>query len=132
MKLSLIIGFLFFILSTSNLRSESDSVNLDITCTFDRVAFQTGVVANHPSSFPPFKILWKIGEPKAFLIGNAGKIEVMATIGDDSINFIQLEPIVTTTTINLKTSEVVHSRNTILMGNLVPSQYYGMSTALED
>jgi len=63
---------------------------------------------------------------KAFLIGNAGVADVIASHGYEGITF--LEKLVTgalqTTTIS-RTGESVHSRHTILGGKIIPSQYYG-------
>ena len=62
----------------------------------------------------------------AFLVGNSGLNQVFAYVGNDGVTF--LESLVTgavqSTTITTSGS-AVHSRHSIIVGDLVPSQYYG-------
>ena len=63
---------------------------------------------------------------KAYMIGNAGSEEVKIFSGDDYVSFIEI-----TATGNIMTTAIasdgtsVHSRNSILFGEIIPSQYYG-------
>lgn len=63
---------------------------------------------------------------KAFMIGNIGIEEVEIFIGDAGFTFISrlATGAVQTTTIN-RDGHAVHSRNTILAGELIASQYFG-------
>lgn len=62
----------------------------------------------------------------AFMTGNNGSSTVAVVNGFDHLNFIEETEMgnvmVTTITSELKS---VHSRNSVLFGELVPSQYYG-------
>ena len=95
-------------------------------CSFNKVASQDGVEKTDDSKFPPIKFIWKPEDGnQALMSGNAGTVKVLVHLGDEHVDFIQMEPINVTTTILFKTGEVVHSRNTVLLGHLMPSQYYG-------
>jgi hypothetical protein len=64
---------------------------------------------------------------KAYLIGSNGSSEVLATPPvDGNISFIEITPggYVMTTTITASLDSV-HSRNSVMLGELIPSQYYG-------
>ncbi len=64
---------------------------------------------------------------KAYMIGNNGSVEVELVVNaGDGLTFIEttVSGNVMTTTI-IETGESVHSRNSILLGELIPSQYYG-------
>lgn len=62
----------------------------------------------------------------SYLIGNNGSTEVTKIETSDKISFIEITGIgnITTTTIDVKLNSV-HSRNMVLYGELIPSQYYG-------
>ena len=70
------------------------------------------------------------GTKKAFLTDNQGTEEVNFVSGAAGITFIQVLPTgaVQTTTVS-KDGKSVHSRHTIELGKLVPSQYFGQCTA---
>jgi hypothetical protein len=63
---------------------------------------------------------------KAYLIGNNGSAEVHFVMNDDGFSLVEITDagnvMVTAITNGGKS---VHSRNTILQGDIVPSQYYG-------
>ena len=75
-----------------------------------------------------FKLVFMIdkGTGKSFIRGNSGVEEVAAIPGVDRISFIEVTSTgnIMTTAIDQKLASV-HSRNTIIMGELSPSQYYG-------
>lgn len=62
----------------------------------------------------------------AFMEGHAGISPVLAFEGPRGITFLELLPTgaVQTTTIGADGS-AVHSRNSLIVGEVVPSQYYG-------
>jgi hypothetical protein len=65
---------------------------------------------------------------KAYMVGNNGssKIGMVNNTEDSSLTFLEVTTIgnVMTTTINADGSSV-HSRHTVMFGDLIPSQYYG-------
>jgi len=63
---------------------------------------------------------------KSYLLGNNGSSEVKALEADDQIAFIELTATgnVMTTAIDSKLNSV-HSRNSVMFGKMIPSQYYG-------
>jgi len=62
----------------------------------------------------------------AYILGNNGSAPVRLVTGDRGFTFIELTGSgnVMTTTIDSK-RESVHSRHTLISGELVPTQYYG-------
>jgi hypothetical protein len=63
---------------------------------------------------------------KAYMLGNLGSVEVLEVKSDGQISFIQQTDtgniMTTTITSDMKS---VHSRNSVMLGKLIPSQYYG-------
>ena len=63
---------------------------------------------------------------KAYMIGNNGSNEVVEIYKGDGRSFIEVTStgnvMVTTVTPDLK---AVHSRNSVMFGELIPTQYYG-------
>ncbi len=63
---------------------------------------------------------------KSYMLGNNGSSEVTALEAKDQISFIEL-----TTSRNVMTTAIdgelnsVHSRNSVMFGKMIPSQYYG-------
>jgi hypothetical protein len=68
---------------------------------------------------------------KGKMLGNAGSTDVVVVEGEDTISFIQVSPVVTTTTVQLSTLKAVHSRNVVMLGEFMPAQYYGKATSIE-
>ena len=66
----------------------------------------------------------------AYMMGNQGTEDVILIAGDDKVTFIEVTDTknVMSTTID-SVSNSVHSRNTVLFGELVASQYYGSCTS---
>ena len=64
---------------------------------------------------------------KSYLLGNNGSSEVKLLRSDDGFAFVEITATgnIMTTSIDSKLNSV-HSRNTILFGEIMPSQYYGM------
>ncbi len=63
---------------------------------------------------------------KSYLLGNAGSSEVKALESKDRVAFLEVTATgnIMTTAIDSKFNSV-HSRNTVMYGEIVPSQYYG-------
>ena len=63
---------------------------------------------------------------KSYLLGNAGSAEVHAIESKDCVAFLEITGTgnIMTTAIDSKLNSV-HSRNTVIRGELLPSQYYG-------
>ena len=63
---------------------------------------------------------------KGYLLGNQGSSEVTVLQTEDKISFLEVTGTgnLMTTAIDSK-SNSVHSRNTVILGDLMPSQYYG-------
>ena len=63
---------------------------------------------------------------KSYLLGNAGSSEVKALEAEDRVAFLEITATgnIMSTAIDSKLNSV-HSRNTIMYGELLPSQYYG-------
>lgn len=63
-----------------------------------------------------------------YILGNQGseKVKMIPSVFEDSISFIEITRSgnVMTTTID-STGASVHSRNTVINGRIVPTQYYG-------
>lgn len=100
-----------------------------ITCDFYTVASPERI-EKADAGFKGLKFVFKAGDTTGVMLGNAGETPVAVTTTDDSISFIQVSPIVTVTTIQLKTLKAVHSRNTVLLGDLMPTQYYGKAVSI--
>ena len=63
---------------------------------------------------------------KAYFLGNLGSSEVTPITSDSQISFVEVTDsgnLMTTTIVD--NLQAVHSRNTVMLGTLLPSQYYG-------
>lgn len=67
---------------------------------------------------------------KAYMVGNNGSSEVEVVFNSDGITFVEITGTgnVMTTTIT-KNNATVHSRNSIMFGDLLASQYFGTCLA---
>ncbi len=63
---------------------------------------------------------------KAYMLGNAGSTEVRMLTSSGGVSFIEITSVgnVMTTAIDTK-GKSVHSRNSVMFGELLPAQYYG-------
>lgn len=95
-----------------------------LECNYDTFSAQDG---NHRLK-EEFKLTFIIDTEKnvSYLVGNQGSTEVSLIPTHNGLSFIEITGSgnVMTTTMDKKNSSV-HSRNTILLGELVPTQYYG-------
>ena len=93
-------------------------------CDYPSYSDQEG---NHPVKTEfVLTFLIDLDAGKAYMVGNNGSEEVNVLAGDDYVSFIEV-----TATGNVMTTAItsdgtsVHSRNSIILGDLIPSQYYG-------
>ena len=91
-------------------------------CDYKTFSNQEG----HHQVTSKFALTFLVDGDKAHLVGNNGSEPVTAIANDDYVSFIEVTANgnVMTTTI-LADGKSVHSRNTIMFGDLIPSQYYG-------
>lgn len=95
---------------------------ITFVCDYQSYSDQEG---NH-SVKGEFVLTFLIDGDKAYMIGNNGSEPVNVTAGDDYLSFIEV-----TATGNIMTTAItsggtsVHSRNSKMFGDLIPSQYYG-------
>ncbi|UZJ43815.1 hypothetical protein OOT55_14280 [Marinimicrobium sp. C6131] len=96
--------------------------NKTYTCTFDSFSDNEG---KHDSDLSLTYLLDEDAE-KFYVIGNNGRGEVIHIFRGDARSFIEVtgtgNVMVTTITPELR---AVHSRNSVMFGELIPSQYYG-------
>lgn len=104
---------------------------ITITCDFYTFAAPGENGNASPTDMKNLKFVVDTEKGTGTLVGNAGAIEVAVVEGEDMITFIQVSPIVTTTTVQLSNKKAVHSRNVILMGEFMPTQYYGKATSIQ-
>ena len=93
------------------------------TCVFDRhMSPETDGVSGESSLSVEFVV---DGTGQAFAVGR-NVYPVRLVVGDQGVTFLEelVTGVVQTTTIH-KNGEAVHSRHTILLGEFIPSQYYG-------
>ena len=97
----------------------------NFTCSYTKYATKDGLKAAEADFVLRFLIDGKLN--KAYLIGNAGSSEVKVVSGDRSVSFIEITGVgnVVTTTFD-ETGTSVHSRNSVIDGDLIASQYYGL------
>ena len=74
-----------------------------------------------------FELQFLIDNNNAYMIGNAGSVEVLHYFSNQGLFIIEQTPSgnLTTTTINLTEFSTVHSRHIIIGSELVASQFYG-------
>ena len=82
---------------------------------------------SHPAK-NPFVLTFILDDEtgKAYMKGNLGTEDVQVISADSSITFVEITDTgnVMTTTID-SAGKSVHSRNSVLFGEIVPTQYYG-------
>jgi len=101
---------------------------INFECKFTREASANGI---KDSTFNMSYLLDEAAK-KAYITGNVGSSEVQyITNATGGITFIEITETgnVMVTAISNKDHSAVHSRNGIIFGNLVPTQYYGTCIA---
>lgn len=116
---------LAFLLSIANLSSAATS---SFDCKFNLEATSSGLTKQSPL----FELRFISDDEKksAYLMGNSGSAEVRLIQNAGGISFVEITTSgnVMVTTI-AKSGDAVHSRNTVMQSQLVPSQYYGKCVA---
>ena len=104
----------------------SASLNAEPTtyfCNYDRVATPDGVenVGNFNLTF-----IVDAEAGKFYMVGNNGSSEVSPISGSEHLTFLEITATgnVMTTTIT-QSGQSVHSRNSVIFGDIIASQYYG-------
>ena len=116
---------LTFFLLTANLSIAATS---SFDCKFNLEATSSGLTKQSPL----FELRFISDDEKksAYLMGNNGSAEVKVIQNAGGISLVEVTSsgnvMVTTIT---KSGEAVHSRNTVMQSQLVPSQYYGKCVA---
>ena len=95
-----------------------------VFCTYHTYSDPEG----HHSTNNKFELTFIIDNQKhtAYLVANNGSAEVSLLPAEESFSFLEVTPNnnIMTTTVD-SDGNSVHSRNTVIGGELVPSQYYG-------
>ncbi len=96
---------------------------LSYQCTFPSFADTSGL--QDQTEFG-FEIKYDDVANNAFIVGNAGMSPLTPLVGADSLAFVEVTPSgsVMMTTIGAD-GVAVHSRHSVVVGSLVPSQHYG-------
>jgi len=114
----------FFVLITASIAIYAFAQTNTYICNYPTYSDETG---NHKAK-TAFTISFIVDKEsnKSFALGKLGTVEVEMIRSIDQIAFIDK-----TGTGNLMTTSItsnltsVHSRNTVILGELIPSQYYG-------
>jgi hypothetical protein len=94
-------------------------------CTYTKVCFGEEQRCEKVKNFE-LRFITDTIEHETVTIGNMGTSDVLTWPGSNGVTFIEhLETGAIQTTTISKTGQSVHSRHTLMLGNLVPSQYYG-------
>ena len=120
-KLSILI---FIVLSLSSLSSVVHSETLTIVCDYKNYTSDDGFHKVKDKFILTFVLDKSNG--KSYMIGNQGSTEVTILRSGEGYTFIEITGSgnVMTTTIDSKL-KTCHSRNSIILGKLIPTQYYG-------
>ena len=116
------------VLATTLLFSHSTaypSSTITFTCDYQLIASEDGL--KKPSSEFMLRFVVDTNKNNAYMLGNLGSTEVtIISTGAEGVTFVEVTDTgnVMTTTIT-KSGDSVHSRNSVVLGDLVPSQYYG-------
>ena len=118
---------LWFVVVVSAMAFISHQVSasaIEFQCDYSRVASQDGL---EPAGQFSLRFTLDTVSDDAFMLGNNGLSEVLPIANKYGVTFIEATNSgnVMATTINTLDGESVHSRNSIIGGSLVPSQYYG-------
>ena len=97
---------------------------VEFQCDYKRVASPDGVA---PAGKFALRFTLDTLTDEAFIVGNNGLADVVPIANSYGITFVEKTNSgnIMTTTINTTDGESVHSRNSIIAGGLVPTQYYG-------
>ena len=121
--------YIFFLVCSNSLYADNINTKKEnhilYDCKYNFFASPNGLLKVEDNFGSKFTINKK--DNKALLIGSIGVSEVSVIKHDYGITFLDVGPNgdVSTTTIQDSTGEVVHSRNSIVFKNFMPTQYYG-------
>lgn len=118
-------GFLLSLASAFVLASAAKAeIPVRISCVFP--VYSSPDVSSKPAADFRFEFLIDKGMGTALMLGNFATVSVGIHSGDNGWTFIEYlaSGSIQTTTIT-DSGSAVHSRNTIIDNDLVPSQYYG-------
>ena len=106
------------------LGSQAIAEPVSMLCTFDRFHSPENFVRRAVSDFTLTFV--RTGPETATVLGNNGSNEVAVVEGYAGTTFLEvlISGAVQTTTVTLN-MDAVHSRHTVIGGELVPTQYYG-------
>jgi hypothetical protein len=108
-----------------SMASVSLADTITLICNYTKYSDEEGV---HRVKKDDFILTFLIAEKEgtAYVIGNQASSEVQMLSTKPGLSFIEITALgnVMTTAVDV-TSKSVHSRNTIIGGKLVPTQYYG-------
>lgn len=113
---------LFAVLS---LATAASAELITLTCNFYTFAAPNETGECSPTDMKNMRFVVDTNSSEGKMLGNAGSSDVLVVEGTDTITFIQVAPVVTTTAVQLSTMKAVHSRNVVLAGQFMPTQYYG-------
>jgi len=102
----------------------ADAKNLRFDCHFQKYSTPEGVKIINDEFKLEFTLDTVTGD--AVLVGNNGMSKVFPEIGSDGVTFLERlsTGVVQSTTVS-RLGQAVHSRHTIINGEIVPTQYYG-------
>ncbi len=112
---------LFFFTSITPVHADN---TMAFTCDYQLIASQEGL--KKPSQGFVLRFVVDTNKNSAYMLGNIGSVEVTMISTQGGITFVEVTEVgnVMTTTV-ANNGDSVHSRNSIVLGDLVPSQYYG-------
>ncbi len=95
-------------------------------CSFPTFSDPSGL---HDQASFGFDIQFDDVTRSAFIVGTVGMSPLSAVLAETGVTFIEVTPSgnVMTTTIGIE-GDTVHSRHTVILGTLTPSQHYGTCT----
>ena len=115
-------ALLFLVFMNMAVPSSVQAEVLTWNCSFDKRVVEDGVATEK------MQLIFKVDtvSQKAYMEGNVGIVEVDFVLGDEAFSFVQnvASGAVQTTTIT-RDGAVVHSRNTVLFGEIVAAQHFG-------
>lgn len=104
--------------------SAERQATIEYDCKFD--VFSSAKGLEKADNFN-LRFLLETASGKAVIIGNNGMSDVVTMNGSEGLTFLEIisTGAVQSTTITHESLSAVHSRHSLILGKLVPSQYYG-------
>lgn len=97
---------------------------LSFECQYEQHSSPDGMRKNGDFKFT---IIYDSEDDSAYVSGNNGAEKLAVIHGTNQISFVEVTDTgnVMSTTVSKDNLQAVHSRNTTILGKLIPSQYYG-------